>query len=56
MTRLPSIKNLIADNCQTPKYLIEYFNTGDTYTPTVMRINKKSWFIGCWGDTVESLT
>ena len=42
-------------NCTTPRHEIEYFNTGDPYIFTVMRVDGKSWFIGCWGDTLARL-
>lgn len=31
---------------------INYCNTGDPYTPTIMRVNGQ-WRIGCWDDIVE---
>lgn len=30
----------------------EYLNTGDTYTPTIIRVNG-SYRVGSWGDLVE---
>lgn len=43
------------NNCQTPRHVIDYFNPGDPYVATVMRIDGGSWFIGCWGDTLARL-
>ena len=43
------------NNCVTPRHEIEYFDTGDPYVATVMRIDGGSWFIGCWGDTLARL-
>jgi hypothetical protein len=43
------------DRCETPRHEIEYFNPGDPYTATVMRIDRGSWFIGCWGDSLSWL-
>lgn len=42
-------------NCEKPRHEVEYFNPGDPYVQTVMRIDGGSWFIGCWGDTLSWL-
>ena len=42
-------------NCQEPTHTLEYFNAGDTYNTTLLRIDGGSWFVGCWGDTYESM-
>ena len=43
-------------NCEAPDHTLEYFNAGDTYSATVLRIDGGAWFIGCWGDTYEAMT
>lgn len=37
--------------CIVPDHTLEYFNAGDTYATTLLRIDGGSWFVGCWGDT-----
>lgn len=41
--------------CIKPRHEIEYFNAGDPYVPTLMRIDGGNWFIGCWGDSLARL-
>lgn len=45
------------NNCETPKWEIEYFNPGDPYTPCIMRLNRRGnvglWRIECTGVYIE---
>jgi hypothetical protein len=43
------------NNCQTPRHTIRYFNIGDPYQQTLLQINDRNWFIGCWGDSLEQM-
>lgn len=44
------------NNCQNPDICIEYINLGDTYTPTLCRVNRYGHVTYCvsdWGSLVE---
>ncbi len=45
------------NNCETPRWEIEYFNAGDPYIPCIMRVNnngvKGAWRIAPTGDFIE---
>jgi hypothetical protein len=34
---------------------VEYLNTGDTYSATLLRVNGR-YTVGCWGDLAERFT
>ena len=38
-------------NARSPAF--EYLNTGDTYTPTIIRFANGRYVVACWGDIVE---
>ena len=40
--------------CITPNHELEYFNAGDPYVPTLVRIDKGSWFVKGYGDVFEA--
>ena len=40
--------------CITPNHELEYFNTGDPYVPTLVRIDGGSWFIKGYDDVLEA--
>lgn len=33
--------------------VVSYVNTGDTYSPTILRTGADKYRIGCWGDCVK---
>lgn len=49
-----SIEKPDSSGCGRYDDYIDYINTGDTYSTTVLRDGSK-WWIGCMGDTVERL-
>jgi hypothetical protein len=38
-------------NARSPGF--EYLNTGDTYCPTIIRLNSGRYIVSSWGDIVE---